>query len=209
VGSLASVPVVGLRERKKQQTHERIKQCALRLFAARGYDRVTVHDIADAADIAPRTFFLHYASKEDVLIGDTATRARGFISGLRARPAAESAFEALRTCLLNVVESADMDDEEIRLRARLVDEAPALMASNLEQNAAIAEALAEVLAERTGRDPRRDVYTRVLASAGMTALLIAASIWSRGGAERPLAEIVDEVLNQLATGLAQPVGGSS
>ncbi len=59
---------LGLRERKKQQTREKIARVALELFAERGYDETTLAEIAEAAEVAPRTIFAYFDSKDDILL---------------------------------------------------------------------------------------------------------------------------------------------
>jgi AcrR family transcriptional regulator len=60
----------GLRERKKQRTRQALIDAAFTLISRRGYEQTTVADIAEAADVSTRTFFLHFPAKEDVLLAD-------------------------------------------------------------------------------------------------------------------------------------------
>src|SRR5436190_17976811 len=90
------MPELSRRERRKAATRRTIQLAAWRLVAERGLDEVTVQEISEAADIAPRTFFGYCASKEDALALDrlwTAGRLREVIA---SRPAGERPLESLR-----------------------------------------------------------------------------------------------------------------
>src|SRR5579862_278681 len=93
-------PPVSLRERKKLATRRLLRRAALDLVAERGLANVTVEDIAEAADVSPRTFFNYFPSKEAALFGESDPDRAG---GLRDRVASEApgepALSALRTVM--------------------------------------------------------------------------------------------------------------
>ena len=60
---------LGMRERKKQRTRQLIRDTAVRLFMERGFDQVTIAEIAREADVAEATVFNHFPSKEDLVYG--------------------------------------------------------------------------------------------------------------------------------------------
>lgn len=64
---MAVTDELGLRERKKQRTRELIAETARRLFSARGFDRVTVAEIARAAEVSEQTVFNYFPTKEDLV----------------------------------------------------------------------------------------------------------------------------------------------
>src|SRR3712207_5762280 len=86
----------GLRERKKLATRTALHEAALRLVAERGLDGVSVDDIAERADVSPRTFFNYFPSKDDAVLGLDTTAAERQAEAVRARPAGEPPLDALR-----------------------------------------------------------------------------------------------------------------
>jgi AcrR family transcriptional regulator len=125
VGPIAARP--GLRERKKQQTRERIARVALELFAERGYDQTTLAEIADAADVSTRTIFAYFHSKEDILFCDEPAFLEQLEQTLEQRPPGATTIDALRDFLASTGPPAEHErlrkqvvasDEELRLGER-------------------------------------------------------------------------------------------
>src|ERR1700730_9325068 len=106
----------GLRERKKQQTREKIAQVALQLFAERGYDHTTLAEIAEAADVSPRTIFAYFESKEDILFCDEPVLYERLERTLPERPPGATTVDALR----QFVSSMSGADESTKLRKRII-----------------------------------------------------------------------------------------
>src|SRR5436190_12771107 len=119
---------IGLRERKKQRTREAIVEAALRLFDERGFDQTTIADIAEAADIAPRTFFGYFPSKEDVVFDEFPGIYDEVARRFRERSEDETAIDALRGWLLDHFRAHDLGDERHQCRRRVVDQSEALQA---------------------------------------------------------------------------------
>ena len=84
-----------LRERKKSATRQAIEDAAWALFAERGYEATSVNDIAARADVAPRTFFRYFPTKEAVLYGDLDDALERFADTFRGRPTDEPVLESL------------------------------------------------------------------------------------------------------------------
>ena len=87
----------GLRERKKARTRAAIQEQALRLFRDQGYERTTVEQIAEAAEVSPSTFFRYFPTKEDVALYDALDPL--MIEAFRSQPAALSPLAAMRAAM--------------------------------------------------------------------------------------------------------------
>lgn len=113
-----------LRERKRAQLRERIERAALRLFAEQGYDRTTVAQIASEADVAERTFHLHFASKEDVVLGDIHDEMQALAAALAQRPPGTGVLDTFRLLGDRRIELFRRNGELVRARRAVEDASP-------------------------------------------------------------------------------------
>lgn len=99
---------LGLRERKKRQTREAIAAAAFALFRERGFDGVSVADIAAAAEVSKPTLFAYFPTKEDLVLHRFVDGSDGPALVVRERPAGTSALHALRTYFLDLLARRDL-----------------------------------------------------------------------------------------------------
>src|ERR1700688_3737517 len=119
---------VGRRSRKLQQTRSSLTRSALDLFAERGFDSVTVTDIANRSDVDPSTFFRHFRSKESVLFTDLDNYVRRIRPLLELRQIDEPFIDTLRGVTLELLASGPNDPELEYLRAELTESSADLRA---------------------------------------------------------------------------------
>src|SRR4030095_709181 len=110
-------PSGSLRARKKERTRRVIQAEALRLFTEKGFEATTIEEIAAAADVAPRTFFRYFPTKEEVVFWSEYQPM--LVSSVAARPDGESAPEALRHGIVDGL-AAFYDEDRDRLLERLM-----------------------------------------------------------------------------------------
>ncbi|WP_410579140.1 TetR/AcrR family transcriptional regulator [Amycolatopsis sp. lyj-108] len=122
---------LGRRERKKLLTRQALVNAAVRLFTEQGYDQTSVADIAEAADVSKRTFFLHFPTKEDVLLADGDSRTDLAVRAIEGRrpdaPMREVLTEATKNMIAHTA-AGDLPNGLAALRARLVVTTPAVQA---------------------------------------------------------------------------------
>ncbi|MET7286893.1 helix-turn-helix domain-containing protein [Streptomyces sp. NPDC005573] len=98
---------MGLRERKKLQTAHRIYRTAIGLFVERGFDNVSVQEIADAAEVSKMTVFNYFGTKEDLVFRPMEEHFGDVARAVRERKPGESAVDAVRRQFLELVEGRD------------------------------------------------------------------------------------------------------
>ncbi len=151
----------GLRERKKERTRALIADTARRLFAERGFEAVTVADIAREADVAVKTVFNYFPTKEDLFYSRLEAFEEALLTAVRERKPGETVLAAFRRFLLRQqgvlkMESDDGDAEatrQLRTVTRVITESPALLARERQVISRYEEALAALIAEETGSAP--------------------------------------------------------
>lgn len=154
----------GLRARKKQQTREQISHRATELFLERGFDKVTIAEVAAAADVAKMTVTNYFPRKEDLALDLGAVFTEQLAAIVRERAPGQSALAALRAAYLAAVAAQDpvigFSGEPF---ARMITDSAALTARLREFHDEREAALARALAEETGAAPG-DITPRVAAA---------------------------------------------
>jgi AcrR family transcriptional regulator len=161
---------MGLRERKKEQTRRSIEDAAFRLFEERGFQATTVADIAGAADIAPRTFFAYFPSKEAVVFGDSDDSFAALDARLRERRDGETTFEGLRAWIGDLIDGEHATDGRDGVRRRLVCDNEALASHERHIMGRFERLIAESVARDLG-DDADDLQPRLVAAAAVAALM--------------------------------------
>ena len=159
----------GLRERKKQQTRAAIAEAAMQLFTERGFDAVSVAEVAKAADVSVATVFNYFPTKEDLVYDRMEAFEEALLAAVRDRGPGQSILTAFGRFILERVRQAATADvsERVATMTRLVTTSPALLARERQVVARYTESLAALIAEETGAADD-DVEPRVAADALMS-----------------------------------------
>jgi AcrR family transcriptional regulator len=185
-------PPRSLRERRRLRTRRTIQAQALRLFADKGFQATTIEEIAAAAEMAPRTFFRYFPTKEEVVFwSEYPPMLAGFVA---RRPDDEPALEALQHGIVDGLAAVwDQDGERTLERLRLAFRTPALHPRMRQQQAHWAAELAETLADRLGERPDA-LEVRAAAAAVAAAVWVAAEEWQAQDGEGDLGALIDQAL---------------
>lgn len=190
----------GLRERKKRERRRRIEDAAIDLFERHGFDATTIDQIAAAADIAPRTFFSYFATKDDLVLADYAERLDRIIAELEQQPADQPVWEALRASFAAVAADYATEVDRLAQRFSIMATTPSVFARSLQLQAGWEHTLSEHLAQRldaTTTDPA----PRLLAATALAVMRASLQHWLTDSQTTPLPTLVQQAFDQLGTGL--------
>jgi AcrR family transcriptional regulator len=205
----SAVPA-SLRERKKLATRRALRRVAIDLVAERGFAHVTVEDIAEAADVSPRTFFNYFPTKEAAVFGTDPDRLDRIRAGIATAAPGQDAHAALREVLSadarwRAAQVAELGGDPATWLRRMKEarDDPDLRAAQAAHMARTERVIAEGLAERLGTDPDTDPYPMLLAAAATAVLRAALTFWASSGGETPLDHITGLAYEALAAGLPE------
>jgi AcrR family transcriptional regulator len=200
---------LGLRERKKRETRTALSWATIRLCVERGWDAVTVDDIAAEANVSVRTFRNYFSSKAEAFVARHLDRMLRVADDLRAHPADEPLPEAI-TQVVRARFAPEPDGGGQPPRREWVDgirlmlTEPDVQGEFLKANVIVQGELAEAIAERTGTDVTRDVYPNLVAAVTGTAATVAIDHWLRADPAVPIGELMSDVFDRLWAGLPVP-----
>jgi AcrR family transcriptional regulator len=191
-----------LRSKARESARAEIAEIAFRVFAERGFDRVTATEAAAAAGISRASFFRYFESKEDAVFVAQEEMGAAVAAGLATRPPGEDVWTALRRALDTVLETYQRSPEEALGRLRLIRCTPNLRAHQLERLAQWKEVIGAALAARMGLDPT-DIKVEALVGAALGALDAASTRWALSDGADDLIGLIDEAFAAIAEPFAQ------
>jgi AcrR family transcriptional regulator len=159
----------GLRERKKRATRDAIAASARRLFAERGFDEVTVAEVATAADVSEKTVFNHFATKEDLAFAGGEARLSRLLADIARRPPGTSVLDVFRAAtdaMIDGLATMTGDDDffvipRIIRGSRVLQER--LTMGGEQESAALTAAIAQTAGAADGAEDEDDVIPAVVA----------------------------------------------
>ena len=193
---------IGLRERKKRERRRHIEDVAIELFRRDGFEATTIEQIAAAADIAPRTFFSYFATKDDLVLADYTDRLERILAELAHRPDHEPAWVALSASFAAVASDYTAEVERLASPFAIMATAPSVYARSLQLQAGWEQTLSERLAARLAA-PADDPTPRLLAAAAVAVMRASLQHWLTGERTVPLPALVERAFDRLGDGLRQ------
>jgi AcrR family transcriptional regulator len=187
--------VGGLRDRKRADSRSATVDAAFRLFGERGYDQVTVAEICGAADIARRTFFRYFASKDAVLDEPIHQMTGRVIASIAAAPPSADDGQVLRAALTDSAGYAMTHRDQLRRVHKIVATTGALGSSPFRRLGEHERSLAEQLHERRGGTGEPGWPTRLLVSRAVSVLRVWLEETVRLDPTADTSELLDEMFD--------------
>jgi AcrR family transcriptional regulator len=201
VGPTANDPGLGVRERRRLEVMRRVQARALDLFERRGFEEVTIEEIAAGSDVSPPTVYRHFGTKEGLVLWDEYDPM--LFAAVADRLSSATVIESVRGGLVQALDRIyAKDSARILRRARLLAQYPALAAANVGQLLALRRGMASLFLEAAACRDALDAD--VTAAAIVATLEVAVDHWVAAGGKTPLRQFFDAALRRLSTFAASP-----
>lgn len=179
------------RRARGQRNRQALIHAAIELFSGHGYEATTIEQISAAAGVAPRTFFHHFATKDDILFDGYAERLAEATRRFRAAGSASLA-DALAEASSAVAQAITEQPELFVVRARLYHKVPALRAAMLRMNEDWIDQLTAEVARRLECDGETGLRPRLAATLLNGANRAAIDVWVSAGGHGDLTSLMAE-----------------
>lgn len=193
----------GLRERKKQATKRAIVTAGFKLFRDRGFEATTIDEIAAAANVAPRTFFRYFKTKEDLFSANQPAEDAVLLKTMRERRPGDDELTLLGRAVRAIMSLDPETMEETVGMMELTLTTPALRAHVLQEMLRTEKLIVEALLGGRKASKLELFRLETLASAGVGAFFSAFTNWVEGGRKANLLELLDHCEGWLRSGFAQ------
>jgi AcrR family transcriptional regulator len=200
---------MGLRQRKWRETRSALSRAAIRLCIQRGWETVTVDDIAAAANVSPRTFRNYFSTKAEAVAAGHLERMLRIADELRARPADEPLWTAIVNSVASQFEPpARMGGEATDAgrwmkRIRFILTEPAIHGEVLRATEAAQIELAKAIGQRLGAKRVNDTYPQLAAAMTSAIVGVVMERWLRDGPSCSIASLMREAFDLVAIGFPQ------
>lgn len=176
----------GLRERRREQSRTALVESALRLMAKRGFDGVSVEEIAEDAGVSRRTFFRYFETKESVLFDRRRSQLAAFEAALASASPDAAPFEVIEAALLELGREYQRDRERILKERALFMTSRDLGASDHQLDRDFEEAIVKAIVRTTGSSKLAVRNARYFAAAAIAVLRVAITEWAEAGGKTNL-----------------------
>jgi AcrR family transcriptional regulator len=188
-----------LRERKKQQARAAMVEATVSLSFERGFDVVTVEEIAERAVVSRRTFFRYFASKERAFFDGHEARLVRFRESLTRPSGAEAPYARVRRCLLELAVDYDADRARFTERFRVIEQSRTLLVYDLDLDRRFEAAIVEVLSPASS-DPTERLRAQVVGAALFGVVRAVLRHWFHNPDSAPLVQLGEDALQLLEEG---------
>jgi AcrR family transcriptional regulator len=178
----------GRRERKKSRTRQDLVEAATHLFAAQGYSNTTIEQITDLADVSARTFFRHFASKEEVLFPQR-FHTEALLAAVAQQPETSNDLQAIRDAFAGLLHFDEAGLQRALLFRKAVRSDPALEGRDLAMLRQFRHYLAVAVARRHGLD-EPDELAGLVAALAQAVIHLAFDQWVESDGEAGLEELL-------------------